>query len=446
MASYNQALKNAFLAKIDEIYKGVDVYIREDIKNVAKAAMVSANDDTDVANAIMEYIQCNYYDNGNITLAKCLGFDNISKTSLYFTRQDSAQFLQKSRSDPPYPVTISTSCGSSVEMPYVNNPDEPVTIECTLYGGEDPEGKEVEFTLISSPAGSSTVRKTGERQFEVTFTKPGSYTLEGISREADGLHQESEITSTVITVLPSTNNPPSELTLTLSCGSKLQLGTGNAAQTATATIGGGIDPEGKEVTVTVECSTADKVAKVSDTEWNITLSMTGIHVIIATATDPTGLKSVKTAMVQVEGQSTSSGSSSGQFTDAKFDSGWSDFINGCYVSSVTFSIKISSGHSSNSDYLVILGKKSDGTIVILHDKFNANNRFKVIEEGTETNSTIYSKGNLSSTAHAWTKDPYTLENDIRQVKFLCETPGHADCASKATITFEMEYTYDSSLT
>lgn len=446
MASYNQELRNAFLAKIDEIYKDVDVYVREDIKNVAKATMVSTNDDIDVATAIMEYIQHNYCDGGNITLATCLGLDNISKTSLYFTRQDTAQYLQTTRNDSPYPVTISTSCGSSVEMPYVNNPNEPAMIECTLYDGEDPDGKEVEFILNSFPSSCSSVRKTGDRQFEVTFTKPGAYTLEGFSKETSGLCQASETTSTVITVLPSTNNPPSDLLLTLSCGSKLQLGTGNTAQTITATISGGVDPEGQPITMTVECTTADEITKVSDTEWNVTLSMTGIHVVIATATDPTGLKSVKTAMVQVEGQSTSGGSSSGQFTDAKFDSGWSDFVNGCYVSSVTFSIKISSGHSSTKDYLVILGKKSDGTIVVLHDKFNANNRFKVIEEGTEVDNAIYGKGNLSSTTHSWAKDPYTLENDIRQVKFLCETPGHEDCASKATITFEMEYTYDSSLT
>lgn len=440
----NNSFETTVLEKIDEIYNDVDVYIKESIKDVAKAAIAASLDDTEIANAITDYIRNTYSDNGNIIFAHC--FKVIPKASLHIKRNEVIKALKQIKDDPPYDdVTIVSSCGDSVLLNYINEPDEPVTIICDVFGGDDPEGRGVDISLTVSPSDTSSVNKIAERRFEITFSKAGTYNLLAISQEKSGKKQFSQSSST-ITVHPAVNNPPSNIDVTLSCGSSLQLGTGSAAQqTITATITGGIDPEGKTVTKTVECSTAKSVKKVNDTTWNVTLDSTGIHVIIATATDPTGLKSVKTAMVKVEGQSSSTGSTSGQFSDAKFDSGWSDYISGCYVSGVTFSLTVSSNHSSSSDYLVILGKKSDGTIVILRDKFSSGNRFKTITEGTEVGNSVYARGNLKNDTHKWTNDPYTLENEIRQVRFICETPGHESCAKQAKISFEMSYTYDSSL-
>ena len=96
-------------------------------------------------------------------------------------------------------------------------------------------------------------------------------------------------------------------------------------------------------------------------------------------------------------------------------------------------------------YLVILGKKTNGAVVILRDKFNSSNRFKTITPGTEVANSVYSRGNLRSDTHSWTNDPYTLEDDIRQVRFICETPNHESCASGARISYQMSYMYSSSL-
>ena len=124
---------------------------------------------------------------------------------------------------------------------------------------------------------------------------------------------------------------------------------------------------------------------------------------------------------------------------------WTDLVTGCYIDGVTFSLAIGSGHSSSNDYLVILGKKTNGAVVILRDKFNSSNRFKTITPGTEVANSVYSRGNLRSDTHSWTNDPYTLEDDIRQVRFICETPNHESCASGARISYQMSYMYSSSL-
>lgn len=353
------------------------------------------------------------------------------------TTATKALTVNPSTNNPPSDVNISLSCGTGPATLGSN----PLKVTATVSGGVDPEGKTVTKTVTCATA-KSVVKKTANT-FEITFDKVGTHTVTAKAEDPTGL--SSKTASVMLTVNPEKNDPPTAMTLSLSA-STITLGTGAAAeQTVTVNISGGVDPEGKAVTKTVECTTAKNVSKVNDNQWKVTFDSVRMHVIIATATDNIGLKSVQTATVDVKGQSQTSAEQVMQFTEAKFDSGWSDLIPGCYVSGVTLSLVISSGHSSSTDYLVILGKKSDGTEVILRDNFSSSNRFKAITEGQEVNNSMYGKGNLSSTTWSWNKDPYTLADGIRQVRFVCETPGHESCAKNAKVTFNMSYTYDPSI-
>lgn len=237
-----------------------------------------------------------------------------------------------------------------------------------------------------------------------------------------------------------------EVIVNVSCGSSIKLGIPpNIAKTISVSVSGGADPGGRPVTYDVQCASAKSVTKVNDTTWSIVLEVAGIHVIQGYAINQKGYKAVKTATVQATPGSTSSGTTSGQFVGETFDSGWTNVVQNCYISDLTCSLSISSGHSSSNDYFVILGKKTDGTIVILRDVFNSANRFKTIAEGAEMKNALYKKGNLSSKTWGYNADPYTLDNDIRQLRFICETPGHASCASQARVSFSMNYSYDPNL-
>lgn len=345
--------------------------------------------------------------------------------------------VNPSKNDPPSAVSLSLSCGAGPLTLSAST----IKVIATISGGIDPEGKTT-TKAVTCPTAKSITKKN-DTQFEVVFDKVGTHTISASATDPTGLSSRASV---MLTINPEKNDPPTDMVLTLSSNT-LTLGTGTAAwQTVTVNITGGIDPEGKAVTKTVECTTAKQITKINDNKWQVTFDTVRMHVIIATATDNIGLKSVQTVTCDVKGQSQSSGSTTMQFTNAKFDSGWSDLISGCYVSGITLSLVISSGHNSSTDYLVILGKKTDGTEVILRDNFNTSNRFKEITEGQEVANSMYGKGNLGSTTWSWNKDPYTLTDGIRQVRFVCETPGHADCAKSAKVTFNMDYTYDPSLT
>ena len=439
MASYTQKQKDAIINYIDNTFKYVNNYARDDIKNAAlKAMSESSEQDTDISDVIIDYINEHYSCFNNPVLAESLQV--VPKTRLIVSRNEIMETLD----DPPYDINIITSCGSTAYLDENANPDDPVVITCEITGGNDPEGKPVNYTLTSVPSDNCIIEKISERKFKVTFHESGMYVLHGMSKEKYTKKQYA-INSTTVKVHKAYNQPPNNLSISLSCGSTLKLGSSNTAQTIVATVTGGNDPEGENVIKTVECSTAKNIEKTSNTTWNITFATTGIHVIIASSADPTGLKVVETMMLKVEGQSSSSSTSTGQFAGSKFDSGWTDLVSGCYIDGVTFSLAIGSGHSSSNDYLVILGKKTNGAVVILRDKFNSSNRFKAITPGTEVANSVYSRGNLRSDTHSWTNDPYTLEDDIRQVRFICETPNHESCASGARISYQMSYMYSSTL-
>lgn len=337
--------------------------------------------------------------------------------------------------NPPSAISIAFSCGSSIRQP---DEDEPVTVTANITGGVDPEGKGQ--TIVASFPNAANVTKVNDRQYTVKYNEPGTYIANVTSTDPTGKKAEGQTTLNVI------KYSLAEVFVQTSCGSSLTLGTApNVNKTITVTVSGGADPGGRAITYDVQCATAVSVTKVNDTTWNVVLGTAGIHVIQGFAIASNGYRAVKTATVQTKAATTSSGTSTGQFVGAKFDSGWTELVAGCYISEFTMSLSISSGHSSSNDYLVVLGKKTDGSVVILRDVFNNSNRFKPIAAGSELANAVYTRSNLASTVWRYTNDPYTLDDDIRCIRFICETPGHESCAKNAAVSFSMGYSYDPSL-
>lgn len=532
MATYNEKQKKAVSEYIDALVPENNTYLKEATQEVALKSMVPENNDEEVADEIINYINNFFSDKGNIIYAETLNV--IPKTILYIARNDIIALLRKNRDGKEEPLTIRLSVASPVTLyedeqievmvtlnggdslngytaktvlcptaayiekisenrhkvifsttgthvitaeavgvmdskkktatvnfvvkEPINQPpstvvltlsdagplileDEDLSIQANISGGIDPEGKPVAFSLTCPTA--KDIVKVSDTKYYIVFARVGTHIITATATDVKGLSVND---TKRITVNAAKNDPPNPISIGVSA-STLTLGTGaDAIKTVTLTISGGDDPEGKPVTKTVECSTASNIKKVGDNKWEVSFNSVRMHVIVVTSADNIGQKTVATTTIDVKGGSSSSQQQSMQFVNAKFDSGWSDIVPGCYVSGINLSLTISSGHSSSNDYLVILGKKDDGTIVILQDKFNASNRFKTVQAGTELANSMYTRGNLANKTHKWVKDPYTLANNIRQVRFLCETPGHADCAKNAVVTFSLDYTFDPSLT
>lgn len=334
---YSDNQRTLLCEYIVDAFDKLDTVIKEQCKEIAKSAMLlPSSDDEKVADAIVNYVNQEFSD-GNITIAEA--YKLMPKTVMYIIRQEIIALLKRTRENGTLSeISMSVSCGSSLELNPMPHPDKAVAV----------------------------------------------------------------------------------------------------------TISGGSDSLGIPFRYDVQCPTAADVVKTSDTTWQVILNTTGIHVIQGFAISDNGYKTVKTATVQTTIADVDTGESTGQFVGTEFDSGWTDFIPGCYVSAYTVSLVMSNSHSSNYDSFVILGKKTDNTVVILRDVFKADNRFAVIE-GNEKENPAYGKGNLRMTVWKYTNDPYSIDDDIRQIRFLCETPGHPTCASGASVSFGMVYKYDESL-
>lgn len=532
MATYNEKQKKSVSEYINALVPEKNTFLKEAAQAVALKNMVPENNDEEVADAIINYINDFFSDKGNVIYAETLNV--IPKTILYVARNDIIALLKKNRDGKEEPLTIKLSvtgpivlheneqievmvalnggdslngytvktvlCPTAMRIEKisenkhkiifntigthvitaeavgvmdskkktatvnfvtkepVNQPpspiiltlsdpgpltleDEDLNVQVVISGGIDPEGKPVTISLTCPTA--KDIVKSNDNKYYLVFAKVGTHVITVTATDVKGL---SVSDTKRITINAAKNDPPNPISIGVSAAT-LTLGTGaDATKTVTLTINGGDDPEGKPVTKTVECSTASNIRKVNDNKWEVSFNSVRMHVIVVTSSDNIGQKTVATTTIDVKGSSSSSQQQSAQFTNAKFDSGWSETVPGCYVSGVNLSLTIGSGHSSSNDYLVILGKKDDGTIVILRDKFNASNRFKTVQAGAEINNSMYAKGNLAADTHKWTKDPYTLDNNIRQVRFVCETPGHEGCAKNAVVTFSLDYTFDPSLT
>lgn len=226
------------------------------------------------------------------------------------------------------------------------------------------------------------------------------------------------------------NTPPTEPTMTVTFPNGTSIGSGGSIK-ATVKMSGSTDAEDGTVTYDVTCSGASSIRKINSTTWELTFNKTGFFPIIGSAYDKLGAKAVTTQTHQIKGSTTGS-NGSGQFVDTTFDSGWTEIVPNCYLSGFKFFLQIPPGHSSSKDTLVITVKYKDGT----------------------TENIENFAGNLKSDPHSYSSTDaayagyFTFnENNINKtpvaIKFMATTPGHASCVPGATITYDLEYTYDS---
>lgn len=198
--------------------------------------------------------------------------------------------------------------------------------------------------------------------------------------------------------------------------------------------------------LTFEQYTSDKNIAVQYTAY---CNKTGLHVVYGIATDSNGIKLMTARVFRCYSDDYSFDSSLGQFTKTKFDSGWTDLVEGFYLSDIhEFSFSVRSTYESSNDYLVILGKKTDGSVIILHDFLNESNNGKTVMPDAIINNSIYGKGNLSkknfSTKYI-KNNKFTLNDDIRQIKIISETPNWEDSLQPENIFYYLYYKHNESL-
>ena len=266
-----------------------------------------------------------------------------------------------------------------------------------------------------SPNGSGTLYTAGQ-----------TVNISGFAKKADTI---------VFYAAFKENQAPNPLTIQVSYKNNQQLSS-DGTETAIVTLLGGDDPEGGSVTKSLQVDNCFDKTALTDNSWNVKFNKTGYYMAIGTSTDMFGAKSVATQLIQIKGAGGSS-SGSGQFIDGKFDSGWipENPINGCYVSEEDYHLKIPSGHSngSNTDTMYVIGRKTDGTEIILWDNFKSSNT----DQPADTQP---GGGNLLS--QQWNQARNLAKSlGIRQVKFLASSP-HKNCVPDSTITFNVSLVYD----
>lgn len=211
--------------------------------------------------------------------------------------------------------------------------------------------------------------------------------------------------------------------------------------TVRVTVIGGTDPWNRTVNKTLSCTGVYSFTKVADNVYDIVFTQAGVFTLTVTAKSIVfslpSVTSVSTIIIKnADGTTTSSGA----FSGTAFASAWmnTSITPGCYVNSFRFNLKIRSGHGSSSDTMYILGKKSDGSTVIIRDVFNSGNNMKPYP--TYSPKT----GNLSSVQ--WSlSGTLTLSDDIRQISFYANSPGHSGCVTGAAIDYSMNLTFDENL-
>lgn len=295
------------------------------------------------------------------------------------------------------------------------------------------------YTLTFNPLGGSVSTTKKEVMYNDVYgtmptPKKTGYAFGGWYKESSLL---TKVTSTSRYTNSSnstvyakyTNTPPTEPTMTVTFPNGTTLSAGGTLK-ATVKMSGSTDAEDGTVSYGVTCSGASSVRKVNSTTWELTFNKTGFFPIIGTAYDKAGAKAVTTQTQKIEG-STSGSNGSGQFVDTTFDSGWTEIVPNCYLSGFKFFLQIQPGHSSSKDTLVITVKYKDGTTEDI-ESFSGNLK-------SEPHS-------YSSTDAAYAKYFQFDENNINKtpvaIRFVAQTPGHASCVPGATITYDMEYKYD----
>lgn len=117
------------------------------------------------------------------------------------------------------------------------------------------------------------------------------------------------------------------------------------------------------------------------------------------------------------------------YTNTTYDSGWFDFLDGCYISNFSFTVQFDSGHnnSGNNDSITVYGMTESGSQVTLFS-YTGNMRSDLQQSNTiqlnSYNSQRYGK--------------------IRQIRFHTYSP-HDDCARRAVIRYSIRYDFDYTL-
>lgn len=270
-------------------------------------------------------------------------------------------------------------------------------------------------------------------------------------------------------------DPPTDITLTTTFSNSGKLDS-SGKETVRVTIHGGDSPCGLSVTKTLGCDRAVSITKVSENVYDLTFNEPGYYTCIAMSTDTKGQSKIGTTTFPIKNNSgnmngagvfqTISGDNGGVFV-----SNWvgTNIIKGCYVSKINYKLYTGGGHSAASDKLVILGKRTDGSIIVIYDfddrgtetcntgrildkegswTLTNNNSGKTfygytLSSSPEDSSTVFSlnPGNLGNTHWDITKT-FTEADDIRQVEFFAyASPGHYSCVTNADISYDVEYEF-----
>lgn len=161
--------------------------------------------------------------------------------------------------------------------------------------------------------------------------------------------------------------------------------------------------------------------------FTVKATKVGIAVLEATAEDSLGLSSSNSQVISIYSPGGGILNDNAKYTDTTFDSGYTDALDGCYISDFSFTVKFTSGHNNgittDPDAMIVYGMTQSGKEVILYEW----------------------SGNMGTTLHASTVSGLSNPDDrIVRIRFYTYSP-HKDCAAEATITYSAQYTFDKNL-
>lgn len=283
------------------------------------------------------------------------------------------------------------------------------------------------ITFDSAYGSLPTPTRTGYR-FTGWYTSPSG----GTKVDSSTIHRTD---SNVTIYAHWSNTAPTTPTVSTTYANSGKSSNGylkNGSETATLVIKS-TDAEDKTPTITVKC-TSGRICKsltikqVSTSTGQATYRLTstdiGAGVLEIIATDKAGATSSTRSILYVYSEDSST-LVNANYTNTTYDSGWIEFLEGCYISNFTFEVKFASGHSNGSktDTMVVYGMTESGREVVLY---------------TWT-------GNMKSTLHASNLSIFNAQTEkIRQLRFYTYSP-HDDCARSARITYSVNYTFDINL-
>lgn len=275
--------------------------------------------------------------------------------------------------------------------------------------------------------------------------------MDAIQNAFNDINLKLEQISSMINTVPTPEPEPHRHTMT---DMTLEIGFENDGrlhptlqeEKVHVTVVGGKPDDGCPFNRTGKCTgTGNKMYSWKDDDhFDIIINDPGLYVILITSKDEYGEIKVATETIDIRGAD-GERSSTGQFVGSSFDSGWFDVdvVNGCYINKYHYDLKVNSGHSCDNDRIAVIGKKTNGDVVVICDLFNI---------GTKLSFTPFNGDILSLTAGNLLGDVWqdegilSLADDIRQIKFIARTdPSHENCVREAIINFSLSFTWDKSL-